>query len=109
MHGGQEEERSTLRRRRPLEDGEHLRFIGYPPTDGGIRGSSVVFHDGSEGAEMVSEGLFDQHGPVLSDSCPGAPAGQAWTVTRVPRGVSGNTTWALAIGISTHPSLWGEP
>ena len=31
----------------------------------------------------------------------------AATVTRVPSGVSGNTTAALAGGISTQPSLWG--
>ena len=38
-----------------------------------------------------------------------SPCPQAWTVTRVPSGVKGNTVWALAIGISTHPSLWGKP
>jgi hypothetical protein len=31
------------------------------------------------------------------------------TVTNVPSGVRGKTTAALAIGISTHPSLWGNP
>ena len=35
--------------------------------------------------------------------------GQPSTVTRVPSGVSGNTTAALAGGISTQPSLWGWP
>ena len=33
----------------------------------------------------------------------------AWTVTRVPSGVSGKTTAALDGGISTQPSLWGKP
>jgi len=32
-----------------------------------------------------------------------------WTVTRVPMGVIGHTTAALAGGISTQPSLWGDP
>ena len=39
---------------------------------------------------------------------PAEPGDQA-TVTRVPIGVSGKTTAALAGGISTHPSLWGKP
>jgi len=31
------------------------------------------------------------------------------TVTGVPMGVSGQTWAAVAMGISTHPLLWGEP
>ena len=30
-------------------------------------------------------------------------------VFAAPSGVNGNTVCALAIGISTHPSLWGKP
>jgi hypothetical protein len=31
------------------------------------------------------------------------------TVTGVPMGVSGQTWAAVAMGISTHPLLWGVP
>ena len=32
-----------------------------------------------------------------------------WIVTTVPTGVSGQTVAAAAVGISTHPRLWGVP
>ncbi len=53
------------------------------------------------GAEADSQGTR----PMRS----GPWADQPSTVTRVPSGVNGKTTLALAGGISTQPSLWGEP
>ena len=40
---------------------------------------------------------------------PGMESGRQATVTSVPRGVRGKTIPALAIGISTQPTLWGNP
>ena len=108
VHGCQQQERTALRGGGSLQHGEDLGLVGHPPADGGVRRASVAFDHRGEGAEVVRQGLLDQHGEVLGSLRPGT-RGQAWTVTKVPRGVRGYTTWALPIGISTQPSLWGKP
>ena len=90
----------------PRAEGQHADLEPGPA-------QSPVLH---RHADSSWSGSDRSYGPSLS-RCPveagprrvnGQMAGPA-TVTSVPIGVSGQTWAASAMGISTHPLLWGDP
>jgi hypothetical protein len=61
VHGGEEQERSTLRQWGVVEERQHPWIVGDAAADRWIDDASVALDRGREAAEMVGERKLDQH------------------------------------------------
>jgi hypothetical protein len=53
VHGGEEQERATLRQGRVVEERQHPKVVGDAPADGWVDDATVAFDRGGKSAEVV--------------------------------------------------------
>jgi hypothetical protein len=68
VHGGQEQQRTSLGEWRAIEEREQVVIVGDGATDGGVGAATVTLDDRGEAPEVVSERLLEHRCQKLAGS-----------------------------------------